>query len=58
MSRRPPEERLEAIEGLLEELRDRGPEVAVLVEGDRDIAALKALDVPGPLSRSTRGNRS
>ena len=55
MSRRPPAERLAAIEGLLEELRDRGPGVAVLVEGDRDIAALKALDVPGPLVKVNAG---
>lgn len=55
MSRRPPVDRLEAIEGLLEELRDRGPEVAVLVEGDRDLAALKALEVPGPLVKVNVG---
>ena len=55
MSRRPPAERLEAIEGLLEELRDRGPEVAVLVEGDRDLAALRTLEVPGPLIKVNVG---
>jgi len=55
VSRRPPVERLDAIEGLLEELRDRGPDVAVLVEGDRDLAALKALEVPGPLVKVNVG---
>ena len=49
MTRSREQDRLDVIEKLIQELKERGPEVAVLVEGSRDVAALEALDVPGPL---------
>ncbi len=49
------EDNLRRIEEVLNELRERGPEVAVLVEGDRDIVALTALEVPGPILKINVG---
>jgi 5S rRNA maturation endonuclease (ribonuclease M5) len=49
-------ERLEAIEKVLDDLKDRGPDVAVIVEGGRDVAALKTLDVPEPIEKINVGS--
>lgn len=48
-------ERLEAIETILDELRERGPGVAIIVEGDRDVASLTALGVPPPIVKLNQG---
>ncbi len=55
MTNNQPGGRLEAIEVLLEELRKRGPGVAVIVEGPRDVVALAALDVPEPIVKINTG---
>jgi 5S rRNA maturation endonuclease (ribonuclease M5) len=47
--------RLEAIELLLDDLRKRGPGVAVIVEGPRDVEALVALGVPQPIVKINTG---
>jgi dTMP kinase len=49
------EERLRLIEDILDELRERDTGTAVLVEGDRDVAALTALGVPGPVLKINVG---
>jgi 5S rRNA maturation endonuclease (ribonuclease M5) len=49
------ERRLEAIEEVLDGLRERGPDVVVLVEGDRDVEALRGLGVPGPIMKLNLG---
>ena len=49
-------ERLEAIEKILEDLRDRGPEVVIIVEGTRDVVSLEALDVPRPIEKINVGS--
>jgi len=48
-------ERLEALEGVLDELREREPGVAIIVEGDRDVSSLKALGVPPPIIKLNQG---
>jgi 5S rRNA maturation endonuclease (ribonuclease M5) len=48
-------ERLEAIENLLDELREREPDVAIIVEGPRDVAALEVLGVPDPIVKINTG---
>jgi 5S rRNA maturation endonuclease (ribonuclease M5) len=47
--------RLEALERVLDELREREPGVAIIVEGDRDVASLRALGVPPPIIKLNRG---
>ncbi len=49
------ERRLEAIEVVLEGLRERDARTAILVEGERDVRALEALDVPGPIVKLNAG---
>lgn len=49
-------ERLEAIERILQELVERDPACAIIVEGDRDVAALTSLDVPEPLEKLNVGS--
>ncbi|NIP34634.1 MAG: topoisomerase [Thermoplasmata archaeon] len=48
-------ERLECVEKVLDELREREPEVAIIVEGARDLASLEALGVPPPVLKLNRG---
>jgi 5S rRNA maturation endonuclease (ribonuclease M5) len=48
-------DRLDLIERLLDELRERGPGVVILVEGDRDVTALHALAVPEPIIKINLG---
>ncbi len=48
-------ERLEAIEHILDELREREPGIVIIVEGDRDVASLSALDVPPPIVKLNQG---
>ncbi len=55
MSRSRDADRLELVERLLDELRDREPLVAILVEGDRDVVALRALGVPEPIVKINVG---
>ena len=47
--------RLEAIEVVLEGLRERDAHTAILVEGDRDVRALGDLGVPGPIVKLNAG---
>lgn len=48
-------ERLEALENILDELRERDPGVVIIVEGDRDVASLTALSVPPPIVKLNQG---
>ena len=48
-------ERLEALERVLDEMREREPGVAIIVEGDRDVSSLKALGVPPPIVKLNQG---
>ena len=48
-------DRLEALERVLDELRERGPGVAIIVEGDRDVISLRALKVPPPIIKLNQG---
>ena len=50
------EERLRLIEDILDELRERDPGTAILVEGDRDVTSLTALGVPGPILKINVGS--
>lgn len=50
-----PRSRLEALEAILDELRARGPDLAVVVEGDRDVRALQALGIPEPILKVNIG---
>jgi 5S rRNA maturation endonuclease (ribonuclease M5) len=49
-------ERLEAIERILQELVERDPNCAIIVEGDRDVTALRGLEIPGPLEKLNVGS--
>jgi len=49
------ERRLEGIEAVLEGLRERDARTAILVEGERDVRALDALGVPGPIVKLNAG---
>ena len=55
MSRNRDADRLDTVERLLDELREREPRVAILVEGDRDVAALRTLMVPDPIVKINIG---
>lgn len=55
MNARRAERRLEAIEEVLEALRERGPDSVILVEGDRDVVALQRLGVPEPIVKLNLG---
>lgn len=48
-------DRLDLVERLLDELREREPLVAILVEGDRDVAALRTLGTPEPIVKINIG---
>jgi 5S rRNA maturation endonuclease (ribonuclease M5) len=48
-------ERLESIERVLDELREREEGVVIIVEGDRDVASLEALGVPPPIVKLNLG---
>lgn len=48
-------ERLESVERVLDELREREEDVVIIVEGDRDVASLQALGVPPPIIKLNRG---
>lgn len=48
-------ERLEAIEHILDELREREPGIVIIVEGERDVASLSALGVPPPIIKLNQG---
>jgi 5S rRNA maturation endonuclease (ribonuclease M5) len=49
------EQTLEELEDELTELRDENKTVPIIVEGDKDIAALRKLDVPGEIIRFNKG---
>ena len=49
-------ERLEALERIIQELVEREPSCAIIVEGDRDVSALRALGVPEPLEKLNVGS--
>jgi 5S rRNA maturation endonuclease (ribonuclease M5) len=55
MTRMLDSDRLELLSRLLDELRTREPMMAILVEGDRDVAALQALKVPDPIVKINVG---
>jgi 5S rRNA maturation endonuclease (ribonuclease M5) len=55
MSNTKDRDRLEAVERVLDELREREPGIAIIVEGDRDVASLTALDVPPPIVKLNQG---
>jgi 5S rRNA maturation endonuclease (ribonuclease M5) len=55
VTRSKPGDRLDAIERILEELGSRGPRTVVLVEGDRDLMALRTLKVPEPMEKINTG---
>ena len=48
-------ERLECVEKVLDELREREPGVAIIVEGARDVASLEGLGVPHPVIKLNLG---
>ena len=48
-------ERLESVERVLDELREREEDVVIIVEGDRDVASLRALGVPPPIVKLNLG---
>ncbi len=48
-------ERLESVERVLDELREREEGVVIIVEGDRDVASLEALGVPQPIVKLNLG---
>ncbi|UCC94068.1 MAG: DNA primase [Thermoplasmata archaeon] len=48
-------ERLESVERVLDELRERDPGVAIIVEGHRDVASLTGLGVPPPIIKLNQG---
>ena len=48
-------ERLECVERVLDELREREPGVVIIVEGKRDVRSLEALGVPDPVLKLNRG---
>ncbi len=55
MTRSRDQDRLDFIERLLDELREREAGVAIIVEGSRDVASLEALGVPGPIIKINVG---
>lgn len=55
MSSQRDRERLESLEKVLDELREREPGVAIIVEGVRDVASLEALGVPPPIIKLNQG---
>ena len=56
MTRSRDQDRLDNIERLLDELREREADVAIIVEGFRDVASLEGLDVPGPIIKINVGS--
>jgi 5S rRNA maturation endonuclease (ribonuclease M5) len=48
-------DRLESLERVLDEMREREPGVAIIVEGDRDVVSLTALGVPPPIIKLNQG---
>jgi 5S rRNA maturation endonuclease (ribonuclease M5) len=48
-------ERLDCVERVLDELREREDGVAIIVEGDRDVVSLEALGVPPPVLKLNVG---
>jgi dTMP kinase len=55
MSNNRDRDRLESVERVLDELREREPGVAIIVEGDRDVASLDGLGVPPPIIKLNQG---
>ena len=55
MTRSRDQDRLDFIERLLDELREREAGAAIIVEGFRDVASLEALGVPGPIIKINVG---
>jgi 5S rRNA maturation endonuclease (ribonuclease M5) len=49
------EESLEELEEALMELKEENKTVAIIVEGDKDIAALRKLEIPGEIIRFNKG---
>jgi 5S rRNA maturation endonuclease (ribonuclease M5) len=49
------EQTLEELEELLTELREENKTVPIIVEGDKDITALRKLEVPGEIIRLNKG---
>lgn len=49
-------ERLEALDRVLDDLRELNASIPVLVEGKRDVAALRALGLPGEILMVHSGN--
>jgi 5S rRNA maturation endonuclease (ribonuclease M5) len=48
-------QKLEELEELLEELRQENKTIPIIVEGDKDIAALRRLDLTGEVIRFNKG---
>jgi 5S rRNA maturation endonuclease (ribonuclease M5) len=48
-------QKLEELEELLDELRELNKTVPIIVEGDKDIAALRKLEVTGEIIRFNKG---
>ena len=49
------EQKLEELEETLIELREENKTVPIIVEGDKDIAALRRLEVTGEIIRFNKG---
>ncbi|VVB60652.1 Ribonuclease M5 [uncultured archaeon] len=49
------EQTLEELEEVLTELREENKTVPIIVEGDKDIAALRKLEMPGEIIRFNKG---
>ncbi len=56
MTRSRDQDRLDNIERLLDELREREADVAIIVEGFRDVASLEAIGVPEPIIKINVGS--
>lgn len=56
MTRSRDQDRLDHIERLLDEIREREADVAIIVEGFRDVASLEALGVPEPIIQLNMGS--
>jgi 5S rRNA maturation endonuclease (ribonuclease M5) len=55
LTSRTPKETLEALDELLESLKEANRTVPVIVEGDKDVAALRALGLTGEVIRLNQG---
>ena len=55
MTDRTPKEIMEALDELLESLKDANERAPIIVEGDKDVAALRALGLTGEVVRLNQG---